>query len=124
MRPPDGKVFDVLGDDDCREIIDRLLESAEPLTQKRLMADLGMKSSLVSRRMGEIEDAGLATRTSSHAPYDLLFREKVRQLLELGADLASEVADRRATEAKAHVNHRRKRRMRGDGLLDAAKARP
>jgi DNA-binding IclR family transcriptional regulator len=114
-------VFDVLGIDDCRDILDLLIESPEPLTQGQIAAVLGLKSSLASRRMAEIEKGGLVTRASPHAPYDLAFPTQVHRVLELGADLASEVADRKATGAKSHKDERRKRGMRGSALTGSAK---
>jgi DNA-binding MarR family transcriptional regulator len=114
-------VFDVFSEDDCRRILDRLLECAEPQTQRQLSTDLELKSSVVSRRMADIEGFGLVTRASSHAPYDLHFPSMVRQLLDLGADLASAVARRKADEATAFAKERRLNGLREGALLDHAK---
>lgn len=118
MRPPDGIVFSILGEDDCRAILDRFVASEEPLTQRELAAELDFQSGRISRRMKEIEDAGLVARTSPHAPYTLLFRERIGDLLEMGADLASEIAMRGAEEAAIHSNRRRERRVGVDGMIE------
>lgn len=124
MRPPDAKVFDVFGNDDCRSILDLLIASEEPLTQGEIASALKLQSSLASKRMADIEAAGLVTRISSHAPYELLSREMVQGLLEVGADLAGEAADRTAAAAKALRDKRRISRMRGNALPRSAKEGP
>lgn len=120
MRPPDGIVFSILGDDDCRAILDRLVASGKPLTQRELAADLNFKSSRISRRMKEIEEGGLVARASPHAPYTLLFRERIGDLLVLGGDLASEIAMRSAEEAASHAGRRRESRVDIDELINGA----
>lgn len=112
MRPPDGNVFSILGDDGCRAILDKLAGSAEPLTQRQLIDELGIKSPQISRQMKAMEDAGLVARARPHSPYTLLFRERIGDLLELGAELAAEIGERRFEEARIHANRRREGRVR------------
>lgn len=121
MRQPDTKLFRVFAEDDCRLILDQLLESKEPQTQRQLSAALKLKSSVMSRRMAEIEDLGLVMRESSHAPYEILLPTMVRQFLDLGAELAGEAIGRQAEEAKTHARNRRLNGMRQGALLDRAK---
>lgn len=121
MRPPDTSVFDVFGIEDCRRILDLLVDSGEPLTQGEIANALDLRSSVASRRMAEIEQAGLVVRASSHAPYELVFRELVHRMLEIGADLAGEVAARMSAEAQALRDERRIRGMRGRALPGGAR---
>ena len=121
MSPPDAKVFDVFSIDDCRRILDLLLDSHEPLTQGQIADALNLKSSLASRRMAEIEQAGLVVRASSHAPYALTLRDKTQGMLEFGADISTEVKRREFEEAEALSKERRMRRMRGNALPTDAK---
>lgn len=121
MPAPDAKVFEVFGIDECRGILDLLIRSHAPLTQKQIAEKLDLRSSGASRRMSEMEQAGLVARASSHGPYELLFRETVQTMLELGADLGSAVADRAAEEARALSDERRKSRMRGNALPSRAR---
>lgn len=121
MRQPDTKLFKVFAEEDCRLILNELLESDEPQTQRQLSATLKLKSSVMSRRMAEIEDLGLVMRVSSHAPYEVLLPAMVRQFLDLGAELASEAIRRQAEEAGAHAKNRRLNGMRRGALLDRAK---
>jgi DNA-binding IclR family transcriptional regulator len=57
------------------------------MTQRELTASLPFNSSTISRRMGELEDAGLVAHATSHAPYTLLFDSELRALLVAGSDL-------------------------------------
>lgn len=121
MGPPDAKVFDVFGIDECRDILDLLIDSRQPLTQGQIADALDLKSSQASRRMAEIEGAGLVRRASSHAPYELIFHEKAQTMLELGADLSAEAAEMAAAEARELRKERRMRRMRGGTLPTEAR---
>jgi DNA-binding IclR family transcriptional regulator len=121
VRPSDAKVFDVFSVDDCRSILDLLIDSREPLTQGQIAQALKLKSSQASRRMAEIEGAGLVTRASAHAPYELIFRDKAQTMLELGADIGTEAAERIAAEASELRKERRMRRMRGSALPTEAR---
>ena len=88
MARPDGKLFQLMADEVCHDILRRLLASVAPLTQKALTAASPYDSSTISRRMGDLEDLGLVQRPSAHAPYHLQFREQTRALLRAGAELA------------------------------------
>ncbi len=80
MARPDGKLFQLMADEVCHDILRRLLASVAPLTQKALTAASPYDSSTISRRMGDLEDLGLVQRPSAHAPYHLQFREQTRAL--------------------------------------------
>lgn len=116
-----GKLFDVLSQDDCREALGRLLDSPRPLTQGQLSKALKLKSSAISRRMKEVEDVGLVQRSSSHAPYEVLFSKQTRELLVLGAELARDAMARKAEEDDEYARALRKGGMRGGSLLDQAR---
>ncbi len=88
MARADGKLYELLADEVCRTILRFLLRSREPTTQRALTAALPFNSSTVSRRMSELEDAGLVVRAGGHAPYSVLFPGEVRDLLLAGSDLA------------------------------------
>jgi DNA-binding Lrp family transcriptional regulator len=118
-----GKLFAVLGQEECRRALRHLLDSDPPQTQRQLSVALGLRSSVISRRMKEIEDAGLVKRGSSHAPYDVLFPGRVRQLLTLGAELARDASKRQAEEDDEYAKEIRKGGMRGGALLDQARER-
>jgi DNA-binding HxlR family transcriptional regulator len=114
-----GKLFDVLAQEDCRKAISHLLDSEQPQTQRQLSDALELRSSVISRRMKEIEDVGLVKRPgSTHTPYDILFSVQVRQLLILGAELARDASRRQAEEDDEYAKKRRKSGMRGGTLLD------
>jgi DNA-binding HxlR family transcriptional regulator len=88
MARADGKIYALLADEACRGILRALLLSDSPMPQRALTAKLPFNSSTISRRMGELEDAGLVAHATSHAPYTLLFPHQTRALLLAGADLA------------------------------------
>jgi len=90
-------------------ILARLL--ADAATQKELREELQLGSGPISRKMAELERAGLVSRDRSHGPYRLQFREDVLRVLHATSDLhlrqvesraqAAERALRRAGEARA-----------------------
>ena len=121
MALPDGKLFELLADDVCRDLLRTLLHEPEPLTQRQLVAALGMNSSTVSRRMGALEDWGLVTRRSSHAPYDILFPSDTRRLLAAAATLTRVVKERQADEAREHERQLLKESLDGGYERDRAK---
>jgi DNA-binding MarR family transcriptional regulator len=120
MARPDGKLFELLADDVCRDLLRTLLND-EPLTQRQLVAALGVNSSTVSRRMGELEDWGLVTRRSSHAPYDILDRSDIRSLLGTAARLTRVVKERQADEAREHERQLLREAFDGGHERDRAK---
>jgi DNA-binding IclR family transcriptional regulator len=88
MARADSKLYALLADEACYAILRALLLSDKPMTQAGLTATLPFNSSTISRRMGELEDAGLVARATSHAPYTLLFHSEIHALLLAGAGLA------------------------------------
>jgi DNA-binding Lrp family transcriptional regulator len=121
MQRADGKLFGVLADHVCRDLLLALLGSDSPLTQTQLVAKLGISSGVVSRRMGELEGVGLVDRGSAHAPYDLPFPAETRQLLLDGARLAAGALRRRSDEAEAYARELQKDSMAGGIIRDRAK---
>jgi len=116
-----GKLFGVLEQEECRTALLHLLDSGEPLTQGQLSSALNIRSSVISRRMKEVEDAGLVKRESSHAPYDVLFPSQVRELLTRGAELARDASKRQAEEDDEYAKELRKGGLRGGTLLDQSR---
>jgi DNA-binding Lrp family transcriptional regulator len=98
MAGADGKVFELLADEPGRELLRVLLQERRPQTQRELAALLGFNSSTISRRMAELEEFGLVSRASPHAPYEVEFRDETYGLLIAAAALTSAVAQRRADE--------------------------
>lgn len=111
MSRADGKLFELLADEVCRAILRVLLSSDEPMTQRMLGSALPFNSSTISRRMRDLENAGLVARSSGHAPYTVLFRSKTRELLLAGADLASMAHTSLAEEAGHDARELRKESM-------------
>jgi DNA-binding Lrp family transcriptional regulator len=96
----DGKLFHVLADETCREILAVLLRVfPEALTQRQLIASLGLTSSTASRRLGELEDLGVVERASSRAPYTLVFEEQTRSFMVAGLQIAAATAARVSLQA-------------------------
>jgi DNA-binding MarR family transcriptional regulator len=121
MARADGKLFRLLTDDVCRDLLRLLLCSKDPQTQGQLALELGLNSSTVSRRMRVLEDAALVTRATPHAPYELLFPQKTRELLAAGVDLAALALSDQAAQAQSDAQELRKEGMAGGLLLDHAK---
>lgn len=111
MSRADGRLLELLADEVCRAILRCLLGSEEPLTQRALTSSLALGSSTISRRMRELEDAGLVARASGHAPYRVLFPEKTRELLRAGADLAFMAHDGLAKDVQNTARELRKEEM-------------
>ena len=94
MPAADGKLYAVFADEICRRILRALVPA--PLTQTQLAAKLVVNSSTISRRIGELEAVGLVTRSTPHAPCELLFPEQTHEHLVTGADLLFRAVDRQA----------------------------
>jgi DNA-binding MarR family transcriptional regulator len=84
------------------EILKLLLE--RPRAQKHLVAEIGVASSTISRRIGSLEDLGLVRRDGLRAPCYLPLADETRRLLAASMDLASKIAadlaDRAAADAR------------------------
>jgi DNA-binding MarR family transcriptional regulator len=104
MARADGKLFDLLADHVCRLILAALIKEPGPLTQQQLIAKLGLSSSTVSRRLGDLEDMGLVERASRRAPYRVVYEKQTRDLmataLEIAASTAARVSLQADTEAR------------------------
>jgi DNA-binding GntR family transcriptional regulator len=107
MARADGKLFDLLADHPCRVILAGLLKARRPLTQRELIASLGLSSSTISRRLGELEDIGLVGRASPRAPYVLVFEDKTRELMATALDLVSSATMRASLEADTEARELR-----------------
>jgi DNA-binding GntR family transcriptional regulator len=107
MARADGKLFDLLADHACRVILAGLLKARRPLTQRELIASLGLSSSTISRRLGELEDIGLVERASPRAPYVLVFEDKTRELMATALDLVSSATMRASLEADTEARELR-----------------
>jgi DNA-binding HxlR family transcriptional regulator len=121
MYRPDGKIFEVLSDPVCRDLLWSLLESDEPLTQSQLGKSLRLSSGLVSKRMGALETIGLVERPTSHAPYSVVFPAETRALLVDGAQLFVGAIQRQAQRADEDVRRLKKQGMEGGHIRDRAR---
>jgi DNA-binding transcriptional regulator GbsR (MarR family) len=121
MSRADGKLFEVLADPVCRDLLWGLLESETPLTQSQLGTQLGLSSGLVSKRMGVLEGLGLVERATSHAPYSVIFPVETRALLVDGAQLFASAIKRRAEQAEEVARRLKKQGMEGGHLRDRAR---
>jgi DNA-binding HxlR family transcriptional regulator len=85
-----GHLFRVCADDRRLKVLQHLATRAA--TQKELRSDLGLGSSLVSRQMKVLEDAGLVARPRSHAPYNLTAPEETVRFLDVCSELSLTLA--------------------------------
>jgi DNA-binding Lrp family transcriptional regulator len=120
MARPDRKLLRLLNDDVCRDLLDGLLSREGPRTQAQLGAALGLNSSTVSRRMGNLEDEGIVRLTGRRGPYELVFPAATRELMEKTAELTMLLAERQFSEAKASRDELRKEGLAGGHLHDRA----
>jgi DNA-binding MarR family transcriptional regulator len=118
MYRPDGRLFEVLADPVCRDLLWGLLESDGPLTQSQLCGSLALSSGLVSKRMGTLETVGLVERPTSHAPYSVVFPAETRALLVDGAQLFASAIKRQAERADDGVRRLKKQGMEGGHIRD------
>jgi DNA-binding IclR family transcriptional regulator len=114
----DGKLFEVLADDVCRDLLRALLREDEPQTQRQLCAALKLNSSTVSRRMAEMEELGIVHRRSSHAPYEIQFPGKVREILLSAIGLRRMALERQAAEAAEQERDLLREGLKGGFLRD------
>ena len=112
---PDVVVLKAIADQGCVDILRSLL--AGPATQKQLQAEHGINSGTLSRRMRELEQIGLVERERSHGPYQLVFGEQIRTLVQAAADLGQLGMQRRADEATAYARDLRKEAFSGGRRL-------
>lgn len=87
MARADRKLFRLLTDEVCYDILRTLLEESEPLAQRDLVRILGVASSTVSRRVIDLEDIGLVQRASKHGACSLVYESTTRELLRSAAAL-------------------------------------
>jgi DNA-binding IclR family transcriptional regulator len=107
MARADGKLFDLLADHVCRLILAALIKEPGPLTQQQLIAKLGLSSSTVSRRLGDLEDMGLVERASRRAPYRVVYEKQTRDLMATALEIAASAAARVSLEADTEARELR-----------------
>jgi DNA-binding MarR family transcriptional regulator len=107
MARADGKLFDLLADHVCRLILAALIKAPGPLTQQQLIAGLGLSSSTVSRRLGDLEDMGLVERASRRAPYRVVYEKQTRDLMATALEIAASTAARVSLEADTEARELR-----------------
>jgi DNA-binding MarR family transcriptional regulator len=107
MARADGKLFDLLADHVCRLILAALIKARGPLTQQQLIAKLGLSSSTVSRRLGDLEDMGLVERASRRAPYRVVYERQTRDLMATALEIAASAAARVSLEADTEARELR-----------------
>jgi DNA-binding IclR family transcriptional regulator len=118
MAEADGKLFELLADEPCRELLLIFVRESTPLTQRQLATLLENKfnGSTISRRMADLEEYGLVKRRTPHSPYELLFPEQMGNLLEQGFDLVRDAKQRQADLAALHAEELRGR-LRGSPTI-------
>lgn len=85
------KLFRLLGDDVCRDLLDCLLGRNGPQTQAQLARVLDLNSSTVSRRIGQLEEEGVVEQIGGkRGPYRIAFPSPTRKLLEEASELVKE----------------------------------
>ncbi|HSK49424.1 MAG TPA: winged helix-turn-helix domain-containing protein [Solirubrobacterales bacterium] len=97
MARADRKLFRLLDDEVCRDLLQLLLKKGGQ-TQRELTEALDLSSGAISRRMTRLEDEGLAERASPRGPYRVVFAEGTQDLLRASAKLADLLAARHAGE--------------------------
>lgn len=109
MVRADRKVFRLLNDDVCRDLLDCLLGKNGPQTQAQLTKVLDLNSSTVSRKMGQLEEEGVVEQLGGkRGPYKVAFPLPTRRLLEEASEIARLLAT--AYEQSANELHSRQRR--------------
>ncbi len=122
MARPDVKIFQLLTDEVCCDLLHQLLTGDDLQTQQQLATALDLNSSTVSRKMAVLEGEGVVERIGPRkAPYRVIFPSKTRELLQAGADLAQLSLESRTEWARSHAGGLRKDGMAGGNLRDRAK---
>jgi DNA-binding Lrp family transcriptional regulator len=104
---PDGKLFELLADEPRHDLLRILLREGRGLTQRELATIAGLNSSTISRRMGELEEAGIVARRSAHGPYEVVFPAETRDVLLAGAKLTKATLQRKLDIASLHLDELR-----------------
>jgi DNA-binding HxlR family transcriptional regulator len=123
MIRPDVEVLKALADVAAVDILARLVDSAA--TQRELCEELGITQSTASRRLSDLERLGVVAHHGGHgAPYELVWPDRVEQLIRAAADLAADGLGRRAAEADALARGYRKARFAGRPLHRGGEGQP
>lgn len=101
MARADRKLFRLLDDEVCRDVLQHLLGENGRQTQRELTEALDRTSSAISRRMTRLEDEGLVEREGPRGPYRVVFGEETAALLGASAKLADLLAAKHAGETWA-----------------------
>lgn len=121
MPRADRKVFRLLDDDVCRDLLDLLLDREGPRTQAQLTAALDLNSGTVSRRLGGLEDDGMVERVGPRGPYAVVFPAETRTLLLAASGLAKLLADAHAADARDLSKRQRTEGLAGGHMHDRAR---
>jgi DNA-binding HxlR family transcriptional regulator len=117
MGREDRQLLELVSDGVCHEILIRLLADG-PQTQAQLRAAVRVGSGAISRRMADLENAGLVVRERSHGPYHLVLPQQTRELMEGAMVLAANALERRYATAAQELSEFRAAGPRGDRLRD------
>jgi DNA-binding Lrp family transcriptional regulator len=121
MVRADRKLFRLLSDDVCRDLLDCLLGKDGPQTQAQLTKALSLNSSTVSRRIGQLEEEGVVEqRGGKRGPYKVVFPLPTRKLLEEASELASLLASTHEQSARELHSRQRREALAGGHLHDRA----
>lgn len=95
----DLRLLNLLAEKPNADLLHWLLREGK-LTQKELGDRAGLALPLISRRLGDLENFGLIGRSGPRRAYSALHPAKTSALLQLAAELASDVLARQAAEAE------------------------
>jgi DNA-binding transcriptional ArsR family regulator len=120
MPRADRKLFRLLNDDVCRDVLDLLLDRNGPRTQAELIAVLELNSGTVSRRLANLEDEGVVEKLGQRT-YGVAFAPEVRKLLLTASGLTKLLADTHAKAADDLSKRQRTEGLAGGHLHDTAR---
>lgn len=121
MPRADRKLFRLINDDVCRDILELLLDRDGPRTQAELTAALDLNSGTISRRLASLEDEGVVERTGPRGAYAVVFPSDTRELLLAASGLVGRLAHAHAENADELSKRQRTESLAGGRLHDIAR---
>lgn len=118
MPRADRKLFRLLNDDVCRDILELLLDRDGPRTQAELTAALDLNSGTISRRLSNLEDEGVVERIGRRGPYAVSFASETRKLMFAASALAKLLANAQSSAAEDLSKRQRTEGLAGGHLND------
>jgi DNA-binding MarR family transcriptional regulator len=121
MPRADRKLFRLINDDVCRDILELLLDRDGPRTQVELTTALDLNSGTISRRLANLEDEGVVERSGPRGTYVVVFPSDTRELLLAASGLAKRLANAHAQDAEGLSKRQRTESLAGGRLHDMAR---